>query len=70
MSEWKPIDTAPKTDRRNPYRGYVLLVSFPKGFVAVGDAQRPPRDYFTTYDGQYHAPTHWAEIPAAPPIDP
>ena len=63
-SGWRDISTAPKRDRKK--RTDVLLGSFPKGAIAVGEAHRPPRDCFTTMDGTYHAPTHWQPLPAAP----
>ena len=63
-SGWRDISTAPKRDRKK--RTDVLLGSFPKGAIAVGEAHCPPRDCFTTMDGTYHAPTHWQPLPAAP----
>jgi hypothetical protein len=61
MIDWQPIDTAPTESPRNPRDRY-LIASFPKGVVAVGHMHRLDRDAFTTMDGQFRAPTHWAEI--------
>ncbi|MNU56086.1 hypothetical protein D3C71_451730 [compost metagenome] len=61
MIDWKTIDTAPTERPRNPRDRY-LIASFPKGAIAVGHMHRLDRDAFTTLDGQFHAPTHWAEI--------
>lgn len=64
VSGWRDISTAPKRDRKK--RTDVLLGSFPKGAIAVGEAHRPPRDCFTMMDGNYHAPTHWHPLPTPP----
>ena len=61
---WRDIASAPERERGK--RNDVLLGSFPKGIIAVGEAYRPPRDQFTMMDGTYYAPTHWQPLPAAP----
>jgi hypothetical protein len=61
MIDWQPIDTAPAESPKT-LRDRYLIASFPKGAVAVGHMGRLDRDAFTTMDGTFHAPTHWAEI--------
>lgn len=66
-SQWQPIATAPPTspfigDKRNR----LLLGSFPTDIVAVGNPSRLDRDVWTTLNGKFHAPTHWAKIPEPP----
>ena len=68
LSGWQLIETAPKRNRKK--RTDVLLGSFPKGAIAVGEAHRPPRDCFTTMDGTYYPPTHWHPLPANPVLKP
>ncbi len=58
MSEWQPIETRP---RREP----ILVGSFPKGIMAV-ERMGEQRENWTTLDGEYHKPTHWMSLPAAP----
>jgi hypothetical protein len=61
MIDWQPIDSAP-TERPKSFRERYLIASFPKGAVAVSHMGRLDKDAFTTMDGTFHAPTHWAEI--------
>lgn len=61
MIDWQPIETAP-TERPKGPRDRYLIASFPMGAVAVGHMGRLDRDNFTTLDGKFHEPTHWAEI--------
>jgi hypothetical protein len=61
MIDWQPIDTAP-TERPKSFRERYLIASFPKGAVAVSHMGSLDKDAFTTMDGTFHAPTHWAEI--------
>ncbi len=61
MIDWQPIETAP-TERPKSLRDRYLIASFPKGAVAVSHMGKLDRDAFTTLDGKFHAPTHWAEI--------
>ena len=68
LSGWQLIETAPKRNRKK--RTDVLLGSFPKGAIAVGEAHRPPRDCFTTMDGTYYPPTHWHPLPVNPVLKP
>lgn len=63
MIDWQPIDTAPTTHPRSSKDNY-LIGSFPKGAMTVGHMSRLNKDAFTTFDGVYHAPTHWASLNA------
>jgi hypothetical protein len=61
MIIWKPISTAP-TEAPKSFRERYLIGSFPKGAMAVGHMYRLDRNAFTTMDGVFHEPTHWAEL--------
>lgn len=56
MIDWQPAETAPTSGAR------YLIGSFPKGAMSIGLMNRPNKDDFTTLDGTYHAPTHWAAL--------
>jgi hypothetical protein len=61
---WLPIESAPDLPPRA--RGLVLG-SFPKGLIAFDNPKRLDRDYWTTMDGVFHAPTHWHPL-SEPPL--
>jgi hypothetical protein len=60
--DWQPISTAPTEDPGSDRDRY-LVASFPKGIVvAVTHLGGIENDSFTSADGEFHPPTHWAEI--------
>lgn len=73
MSEWQPIETAPKDG------GWVLLMGGRIGFQWDGDTKPPlvcgqfvnnAGWWFAFYDsgwlGEYENPTHWMPLPEPP----
>lgn len=60
MTEWKPIETAPKTD--DP-----ILVAYDDGTVeVVDDSDETDWQPYTGGSRFCSSPTHWMELPAAP----
>lgn len=64
MSEWQPIETAPKDGTR------ILAIAPPDGhqIVAWGQSKRRAnwRINFETGPAWWGAPTHWIPLPAPP----
>ena len=68
MSEWQPIETAPKDGTK-----LLLCESVDENYIFVGSwsETRNPKWYGTNwycveYDAFNHAPTHWMPLPQPP----
>lgn len=64
MTEWEPIDTAPKDNQ--------LVLLYEEGRIYTG-RRRVPHDYWDwngEEDGGFGKPTHWMPLPSPPTQEP
>lgn len=77
MSEWKPIDTAPKNKRILLYRDMNRTYEIVVGKYKSQKYHSRPRPYWSTdteriwgiSDLRSYPPSHWQELPLPPKTD-
>ena len=68
MSEWQPIETAPKDGRQ--FLAYAKGQMIPRHFIAVAQWASADPDFPQSVDGWFWPyairPTHWKPLPEPP----